>query len=334
MSLKESEVKAVQKTKRQHTVPRFYLKRFCKNCKQLFVFDKSTRKSFRAQVENVALESYFYDIPEDLITKACPGQDINNQFIEKAFSNMESVVTPLFGEVIANANKLHAISRDHRLMLAPYIIVQLLRTKLERDRILETNEKLMQAIADMLVRKNFPDLPEDHFPRIEYNQEVLPIIQAQHIFDEDLIVEFASMINRHIWFIGINKTIQPYYTSDHPVVQKANVQISGRSFNGLRSPGIEIAFPLSSRHILVLLERSYFQRMAWADGKVMKMDPIGVDYFNSLQVQKSHRQVFCEVNEFEQALGVCRRYPEVCSPDRPKMRVVQTEDVIGILSEG
>jgi hypothetical protein len=244
---------------------------------------------------------------------------------------MEGMLSPLIEGIIETADRRRLILREHRLRLAPCIVIQLQRTTLMRDVILETNEKQMQAIADAYVRKTFPEVAEDQYPRVEYNRELLPVVQAQRIFDEDLVVEMAAMINRHIWFIGTNDTIQPFYTSDHPVVKKANVQRPGRSFNGLRSPGIEIAFPLSSRHILVMVERSYFHAMASLDGRAMPMDPIGVEHFNSLQVLKSRRQVFCEADKFEQALGVCRRFPEVCAPDRPKVEVVQTEDAIGLL---
>ena len=84
-------------------------------------------------------------------------------------------------------------------------------------------------------------------------------------------------------------------------------------------------------HILVMLERSYFRNMAWADGKARGMDAFGVEHFHSLQVLKCHRQVLCEADQFEQALGVCRRHPEACAPDRPRVEVIQIEDTIGLL---
>src|SRR5262249_38398771 len=205
-----------------------------------------SRKSFPTNVMNVAQQRYFYDIPENLLARACPGQSVDGQCVEKAFSQMEGVVNRLIAEIIDTAQRRGVILRKHRLRLAPYIIIQSLRTALARDVILETNEKCIQVIADALVRKNFPDVPEDHYPRIEYNRELLPVVQAQCICDEEVFVEMAAIINGHIWFIGINDTIQPFYPSDHPVVKNSTVELPGRSFNGLRSPGIEIALPLSS----------------------------------------------------------------------------------------
>jgi hypothetical protein len=321
----------VKRTKRQHVVPRCYLKRFCKDGEGFFAFDKGSRKSFPANVMNVAQQRFFYDIPGDLLAKACLGPDIDSQFVEKAFAQMEGVVNPLITEIIETADRRGVITPQQRVSLAPYVIIQSLRTGLMRDLILETNEKQMQAMADAIVRKNFPDVPEDHYPRIEYNRDLLPIVQAQRIFDEDHVVEMAVLINRHIWFIGINDTPQPYYTSDHPVVKKANVHRPGRSFNGWRSPGIEISFPLSSHHLLVMVERNHFRHLGWLDGKARRMDASGVKHFNEQQVLKCYRQVFCETDQFDLAAEVCCQHPEACAPNRPRVRVVQTEDTIGLL---
>jgi hypothetical protein len=280
---------------------------------------------------NVAQERYFYDLPEELVAKACPGEEVDVQFVEKSFSQMEGVANALLSEVLEGVDRQGIITRPQRLSLAPYIVIQWLRTRLHRDVMLEMKEKLMQAITDMHVRKNFPSVPENHYPRVEYNQQLLPIVHAQQIFDEDQVVELATILNQHIWFVGINRTIQPYYTSDHPVAKKANLHHSGRSFNGLRSRAIEIAFPLSSRHILVMLERSYFRKMEHLDGLAVSMDPVGIEHFNSLQVMKCHRQVYCEADQFEQAQGVCQRHPEMCMPNRPRVQVTQTDDLLGVL---
>lgn len=47
----------------QHYVPRFLLRNFCVGAKsQLWAYDKSTGKSFKTAVENVAGERDFYEL--------------------------------------------------------------------------------------------------------------------------------------------------------------------------------------------------------------------------------------------------------------------------------
>ncbi len=55
--------------KNHHYVPQSYLRRFSSDGTQVYVFDKSTRRSFVTNVKNVASETYFHDIPEDQLSK-------------------------------------------------------------------------------------------------------------------------------------------------------------------------------------------------------------------------------------------------------------------------
>lgn len=47
--------------KRQHYVPRFYLRRFADPKGQVTVFDRVSARGYRTSVANVAVESGFYD---------------------------------------------------------------------------------------------------------------------------------------------------------------------------------------------------------------------------------------------------------------------------------
>jgi hypothetical protein len=75
--------------------------------------------------------------------------------------------------------------------------------------------------------------------------------------------------------VGINDTGQPFYTSDHPVVRRANLTQGGRRLVGVRDPGIEFVFPLDSRHILLIPERAYFADWRRLDNKGAADDQTG-----------------------------------------------------------
>lgn len=321
----------MSRTRRQHFVPQFYLRRFCKDGKGLWAFDKTTRRTFQARTTDVALQTDFYDLPGDLVQKACPGEQVDLQFVEKSLSQAEGYSKPVLDDLLEAADKQGVIPRPLRLKLAPYLVLQSLRTRLSRDVVAEMTTKFREAEANAYLAATMPGAAEKVQITVDIDPKILPVLQARSFFDEDHIVEMAAILNRHIWFIGINKTIQPFYTSDHPFVKKANRHHPGRSFTGLRSPGIEIAFPLDSRHLLVMLERTHFRSMEKFDGLARPMDPFGVCHFNELQVLKCHRQVYCQEDKFEQAMGVCIRYPEACAVDRTRVQTVQNDDVFGIL---
>ena len=56
-----------KKTKKQHYVPRFYLSNWANEKGQIWVFDKSLKKSFQANIKDVASSNYFYDIPKEVL---------------------------------------------------------------------------------------------------------------------------------------------------------------------------------------------------------------------------------------------------------------------------
>jgi hypothetical protein len=319
-----------QRTKNEHYYPRCCLQRFTKDGKTVWGYDKFDRRPFRSAIEGIAQENGFYDLPPDILSQIAPNGSLDSQFAETAFSRVEGEFSRRIGDLIENVER-KGITREQRLKLAPPIVVQWMRTREQRETIFEIHQKLRQAEVDCLVRANFPDLPKEHYPKAVCERDNLPAVHVGYIFDEDHIVEFACDLAQHIWVVAVNNTIQPYYTSDHPVVKKSNLAAPGKSFAGIRSPGIEIAFPLSSRYLLVMLERSYFRDMEVLDGRAVRMNPFGVEHYNSLQVLRSYRQVYCEAKEFEQAEGVCRRHPEVCTPERDRLQIDIQGDITGLL---
>jgi len=59
-------------TKNQHYVPQFYLKNFSADDKTIWVYDKSSKKSFRTGVANIAAERFFYDVAPDSVSSRDP----------------------------------------------------------------------------------------------------------------------------------------------------------------------------------------------------------------------------------------------------------------------
>ena len=53
-----------QRTKNQHYVPQFLLRRFADENERVHVYDKHARKSFVSATRNVASENCFYDLKE------------------------------------------------------------------------------------------------------------------------------------------------------------------------------------------------------------------------------------------------------------------------------
>lgn len=97
-----------------------------------------------------------------------------------------------------------------------------------------------------------------------------------------------------------------------------------RPFVGPNDPGIEFAFPLDNKHILLILERNFFKDLRKYDAQAMPMTVDQVRKYNSLQVRRSCHRVFCINDDFELARELCAAEPAICDPNRPRVKAGST----------
>lgn len=303
------------KTKTQHYVPQSYLRRFAGDGNALFVFDKIQGKEFVSSVSNVACENYFYDIPEDLAGRAGVGIQAIEEFLAHVDMTYSVAVDRLLKAVDKGKMK-RVIERDQKIEMAQFIALQMLRTREQRDLLAEQIERMSEAMLSLM-----PDYSPDRF-RVAADRNWVAQFQMGFMLSPETLEPLKHVLCNHIWFVGINDTSSPFYTSDTPVVRRAHYHHPVRSYSGLASPGIEIALPLTPRHILVLCERMAFSRYEGLDCTPVTLDRKHVTYYNSLQVSQSYRQTYCPSNEFGLAKEICRSHPEICSVDRTRIEVV------------
>ena len=152
----------------------------------------------------------------------------------------------------------------------------------------------------------------------------MPGVHAEHLLDAAKVRTMAGDLERHLWVIGINETEHLFYTSDHPVVRRGNQTAGGRPLIGPRDPGIEYVFPLDSRHILLILERTHFADWKKHDNKAVRLNPEQVRGYNELQVLRSNQRIYCANEDFDLARDICAAHPEICDPKRPRVVVEMT----------
>ena len=237
----------MSRVKNQHYIPKFYLRHFCKKHEQIAVFDKTTQKSYYTSISNVANENYFYD--DEKVDEATQV----NQFLEKYFHPLENRISVLLKDLIGSFDKndFNSLDHDSRNDLTLFLIYQFMRTKEYREQINQLTKTFTQTVADEFVKQQGGN-PEDF--EIVTNDKILHI---EALLRDENIDELADILYNHIWVFLENQSNTVFITSDHPFVKKANIHHPFRSFNGLRSSGIEIAFPLSPKYCLMLADRSF-----------------------------------------------------------------------------
>ncbi|MGD0519600.1 MAG: DUF4238 domain-containing protein [Thermoguttaceae bacterium] len=305
----------MKKTKKQHTVPQCYLRNFADSSGRLFAYDKKSDQVYVTKVRDAAQEAFFYDFPPE----AFPGHEIDVQVVEKFLSRLEADYSPCLADLIASA-ETGSFSHKQISEFAPYVVLQWKRTRTYRDTAYELISKVSQDMVDTLVEANFPE--EKGKVRITMEKENMAVLHAQELLDESKIAKLARVLELHFWVIGINHTGRLFYTSDHPVVRRAN--IAGDGMVGADKPGVEFVFPLSSNHILLILERSHFASMRKYDSHSVVLTAEQVDDYNRLQVMRSAQRLYCRTKDFELAKGTCTDSPMVRDPDRSRIKVEST----------
>ena len=211
--------------------------------------------------------------------------------------------------------------------MAQLVAFQWLRTRGARDTFMEIDTKVNQEIVNQLYAKNFPGMPPGKFvPGAGYEQA----LHAELMFDYDHLLVIAERFWNLLWVVGRNRTEHPFYTSDEPVVRRRNPVVNETPQPVAPEVGLELAFPLNSEFVLVMLDRRMFSPLLPHDRKVLDFGPDEVERYNTMQVLKSTQYVFCAKQDFNLAEQLCNAHPVIRDPDRDRAQVDSVRDQNGM----
>lgn len=321
--MSKKQPKKKQRTEDQHFVPQLLLRGFTNAFGGMFCYDKATGKSYPTSTKAAAQEPYFYEIPPT------PGLNVPVNTVEKALGVIETAWAPMLADLIKSADT-GGIGARQVNEFAPFVVMQWMRTPTFRAVGYEIMKKFGQSLVDQLIGLNFPGM--EGKAKFHPEQTGMAGLHAAQLFDRAKVEGMARDLVRHLWVIGINETEHPFYTSDHPVVRRANLHANGSPLIGANDPGIEFAFPLDNRHILLILERTHFAVCAQLDRRSARLPPDMIRDYNALQVLRSNQRIYCANDDFDLAREVCTANPEICDPKRPRV-VVETMPVIDMSSK-
>lgn len=319
--------------KNQHYVPQFYLEHFSvkkNNVSQISVYDKKRKKFFPTNIRNVASSRFFYDFPsvnelKDLIEDRTElkqflmaNDDLifNDQIIENFFSEeIENSFKKILDKIITGYTMTYKhndlkniISEEDKTLLSFYISLQMTRTNEFREKILELEEKALKGITLMQARFRFPDLKQSDFEILK-KKELDSLSHASYMFG--IAEKIAPLLFSHVWFIGINLSDLPFYTSDHPVVQFSHSKNNNFDSSGIASYGTEIVFPINEKLVINMIEREF-----WKDNKIQYencytfLNKDNVTFYNYLQATQSNSQIYSSNLDFATVKEILKKSPE------------------------
>ena len=301
----------------QHYVPKAYLKQFANAKEQIWVYDKHKRKKFQTHIRNVAAERFFYDTEQ---VRKITG---DKQFVEKYLCNVEGTFENLMRTLPGTFGSLNfrGIGKRDKHFLSIYMVLQMLRTKEHRIRA-QQHAEILQAVIMQACDERGLD-PHKH-PQFDGTSaaELARDMQAEQLLDGGIIQEFSGYLREHIWVVNRVHAGDAFLTSDEPFVKRAWVRHPVRSMSGIRSKGIEIAFPLNPRYVLSLCERTHFTPLGLGliEGEVLQQTCTeNTIYHNYMQIRHSNRYLFSSTDNFSLVETVLNEEPHLGELDRVRV---------------
>lgn len=215
-------------TKKQHYVPRFYLRRFTGDHDKLFVLDLRNRRfARRTGVSGVCQDKYFYGLRTGV-------SDVASQEVEAALGAIETRIgnrLPAIHESFLNGEP---ISPEDVNLLSRLISMLWLRGPAMRKDICETSSHVIKQAMTMVAKSGGVAalLAEESDGEPVGPETVVAVEKALregtyspnldnsvHLAMLNEIEGFANLLAAQTWTILINETSLPFVTSDTPVIE-------------------------------------------------------------------------------------------------------------------
>lgn len=302
-----------EKKKKQHYVPQCYLEQWAiPNTYQINVYDKTKKEIRINNIEDVAQERFFYDInfqkalsEEEKTLGGFAEEKLeelsSNQYYENFFSDrVEGKLALLLRKLISKAKRItsqkqkhtHFVSRWNKVAFSYQLAFQHIRTKATRNAILEMSDVFQQMLRDM-------NASESTIKSLQVSKDSSKLIHGRIIGDEKEIRKQAERFNDFIWILGVNKTESKFLTSDRPICSIPHIQNQFVSMSGIMSEGVEVFYPISPEHILIMYDRAYHNRVKKYDRHCIDiLNKDIIDYYNSACISQSERCVFSQTDDF------------------------------------
>ena len=298
-----------EENRKQHYIPQCYLRNFSSNNKNIFIYDKEERKSFRNTVENIAYIDYFYELPKKFIESI---EEIPNgtKFYEKTFfaETVEKYYNQILGKIINKGNLWlrkedidEIINPCEKRIFSQLIAIQYLRMPNIREKYSDFRNKGIDFISDIIKSRLSFENPEqkeeiDNF-QAEYDKSFDPILHSELYADEELLIEFANqLLNKHwVYYVAENKD---FYTSDNPIIIKHHIPNQRRFYEGFGMNGSEIIFPIGSSILLTMWDRDYFDKKEEISNTFNEITDKQKREYNFYQYMYSNKQTYSYNNDF------------------------------------
>lgn len=279
--------------RKQHYVPRMYLKRF-QDGDGLCVYDKTESQiRFRQNYEAYAHRNYFYDLPSKdllpIILEYFPNIDereaerlSKQQFIENGLCSIEDHANTTLDALACGQSSL--TDSDVQIKLISFLQLLSLRTVAQREEI----AKIHSITAKWLSEVNIPkEQYGEYLRKVSENtsDKFSKIQQIRNLLDPTICFDFSYMLlDRYNWYMGrvAPESDLSLVTSDNP---------AGMIAHGAN----DCCFPISLRKAVIFRAKDnsaplFVKDMPVGDEIILSQDSVSI--YNTLQEQMAQRELY------------------------------------------
>lgn len=291
-----------EKKRKQHYVPRFYLKSFANSKNDEYYtncFEKSSYKQFVVNIKDVGCENFFYEITENA-----------PQEMEDTLSQHEARFTQIYNKLITSPF-VQNLKWKEKEVFAQFIIIQELRTREMREHLRDMIKSLNSWLSKKPLSKDLARQLKEANSEEGVRSLHMKTIKETLLGNNSLV----DMLLDLKWVIYENYTKIPFWTSDHPVNRYNPIDFSPYGSLGLLCRGIEIFFPLTPKLGIAFCDPiEYFHE---PEKSVCIKD--NVLFYNTLQLGTNTRHIFSINSDFTIAKKWLTENPKSASLERKRI---------------
>jgi len=261
----------MSENKKQHYVPRHYLKGFSHDGKSLNRYDLESKESSQKGIENLCQESYFYGKEPEL---------------ENVLKEIETKQAPILRKLIDTQN-LKTLNADEFGFLLLFILLQYTRTKCAKMIANKFTEKWVSEFIKPIMKSSNElkgkGVTEESIDSVEITY---PELYRDHMLTT--LLTGRELISDLRPFLIINKTNKDFISSDAPIVLHNSIKYLHTY--AFPTPGLQIFCPLNKNTTFLLVDTNLYNLNT--DSTIYLDDDSDVDSINKLQFYHGHHHVF------------------------------------------
>lgn len=246
--------------KKQHFIPKAYLKNFSFNGTNIFIYNKRIQKRFRNTIDNICYSDYFYRVPERFISKSKQiidpdifEKEFFSQSIENFFGKFLSRINKSSENWIKNPDKSSIFSDEEKLEFSQLLAIQYLRMPNIRSKYGDVTEKATNKSIEII--ESGLGYKKDS-AKLSYDREYNSIVHSQLYANENLIREISTHLINKNWTFFVSP-LRDVFTSDNPILIKPHIPNEKFLLEGFGMKGAEIIFPIGNSVLLSITDDEF-----------------------------------------------------------------------------